>query len=494
MNKKKYILTFIVHVVSSICCCIQSQSFQVDGRVINIEELNQKINKILDETDIPGLSFAVFDEGEVVFYNAYGYKEYEISSNGDAKGKGKIDKNTVFEACSLSKSYLVFAIHKLVDQGILDLDKPLHEYLSHPRLIHDNRYKKITARMVLSHFSGIENWQFYNNPDVLEIISEPGTAFNYSGEGYIYLSKIIEKIIGQDIQSYMKTLVYEPLKLERTFTTFSSDSSKPSNYSVGHNVLRKPFPKIKNTEPEIASMISTTAKDYAKLLIGIFDNKHLSKDRINDLVRTGLKLDKDSFYGPGFQIHHTETYKDTVVYQRGDNDGFKGFGFYSITRNSGYAMFTNGELGDKIQKVLDDITLNHGLFGDVHQYPDPSFEIISIYNEYGYSQALSKFKELIFHPNEEVLSKENIERIIDVFMYNDPKFVEQIAILYHEKKPASLRPLFFLGKAKMEDGRYNEAILEFKNAMKKDSTSNAFFEEMISVCNELIKKNKSRTN
>lgn len=489
MKKNIYFITFIVHVVSSLFYCIESQTFQVDDQIINVKELNQKINKILDETDIPGLSFAIFDEGEIVFYNAYGYREYEISDNGDLIGKGKVDENTVFEACSLSKSFLVFAVHRLVDKGIFDLDKPLYEYMPYPKLTHDNRYEKITARMVLAHFSGIENWQFYNDSDVLEIISDPDTAFNYSGEGYIYLSKVIEKILGQDIETYMEDLVYEPLNLKRTFTTFSSDTSMPDDYSVGHNAFKEPFPKIKNTEPEVASMISTTAKDYATLLFSIFSDKFLSKNRVDDLIRNGKKLGEDSFYGPGFQIHHTD-YNDTVVYQRGDNDGFKAFGFYSVKNNSGYAMFANGELGDKIQKILDDITLNHGLFGDNHQYPDPSFEILNIYNEHGYSEALSKFRKLIFNSEEQELSKENIERIIDIFMYKDPKFVEKIAILYQEKKPSSLRPLFYLGKAKMEDGRYNEAILVFEKAIQKDSTSTAFFKEMISTCNELIAKDK----
>ena len=82
----------------------------------------------MDDVGIPGLSFAVIDQNKVVYYNSFGYKYIE---DGE---KQTVDNETVFEACSLSKSFLVYAAHSMVDQGILDLDKPLHEYMKYQNL------------------------------------------------------------------------------------------------------------------------------------------------------------------------------------------------------------------------------------------------------------------------------------------------------------------------------------------------------------------------
>ena len=109
-----------------------------------------------------GLSLALIDNNEVVYYNAYGQKECN-------KNK-KVNKRTVFNGASLTKTYLLYTVLKLADERKIDLDKPVYQYLEYPRLEHDERYKLITARMLLNHSSGIENWQDRNDPKKLEIL------------------------------------------------------------------------------------------------------------------------------------------------------------------------------------------------------------------------------------------------------------------------------------------------------------------------------------
>ncbi|MFS4448465.1 serine hydrolase [Maribacter sp. 2307UL18-2] len=495
MNYKKYTLLLfaLINLVSSFTFFVISQSsiktFEVDGQLIDIRKLNKQIEKILDETDVPGLSFAVFDEGQIVFHNSYGYKKYETSKNGLQVGDERVNKRTVFEACSMSKSFLVFAVHRLVDQGVLDLDKPLYDYLSYPRLEHDKRYKLITSRMVLTHSSGLENWQFYNNPDTLEILTEPGLEYNYSGEGYIYLSLVLQEILGKNIEIYMKNLVYKPLNLKNTFTTYSQNGRKPKNYSYGHNAFKKSLPKEKNTYPEVASMISTTARDYGKLLIGIFGGNYLSKDRMNNLTQTGIKLGEDTglgekfYYGPGFQILYTK--RDTVLYQRGDNDGFRGFGFYSLSKKSGYTMFANSDSGDKILKILDDITLKYDLFGSKNQYPNLEFTILNVYNEEGYLAALTKLRSVILDTNYKVETN-NLESLGKLFLFQDPKLSEQIAIEYMKLHPKSIGAIVLFGRSKMEDHRFEEAIEEFKKAKELDKSNSSNIDKLITRCYELL--------
>ncbi|MCA4900416.1 MAG: beta-lactamase family protein [Cytophagales bacterium] len=400
------------------------ETFKVEGHIVKVSEFDSQVERILNDASLPGLSLAVIDQDQVVFFKTYGYKRLKKLKNGNFVGKQKVNKRTVFEACSLSKSYFVFAAHKLVDQGILKLDTPLYKYLEYPRLAYDDRYKKITARMVLTHSSGLENWQSYNKPDTLEIVSAPGEQFVYSGEGYVYLSKVVEKLLSKSTEQYMKELVYEPLGLDRTFTTFSKNVSRPTNHSLGHDSFKQSYPKEKNKNPNIAGNISTTSGDYAKLLIGIFGGGHLSKARVAELIGGGVKLDENLFYGPGFSLFYEGC--DTLVFQHGNNENFKGFGGYNVTRKSGFVMFVNGQLGDLIRSAMNELVFNmKENVSDITQYPNLVFEVLKVYNEKGYHTALNKLEETLT-VKASAVSHYELEELQHLFQKKEPAFSEYI--------------------------------------------------------------------
>ncbi len=457
------------------------KTFKANGRVIEVTELNERIEAILDEASVPGLSFAVIEGNDVVFYNAYGYRKIEGNEGGKVRGS-KVNKRTVFEACSLSKSFFVFAVQTLVDRGLLDLDMPLYKYLSHPSIAYDDRYQKITARMVLTHSSGLENWKSENEPDKLEIVNEPGETFVYSGEGYVYLARVVEKILGKSTEDYMKELVIEPLRLKRTFTTFSENGRSPSNFGLGHDGFMLSSPKEKNTAPNIAGMITTTAEDYAKLLIAIFNSDYLSKERVADITRSGTKIGDHIYWGQGFAVYSENG--DTLVYQHGNNGVFKGFGFYSVTRKSGFVMFVNGEHGNKINRVLDSLTVNCNIFDKEGQYPNPVFQVLNVYNDQGYPASLNFFKHFVSEGN--FISNTDFQNLGYLFLKKEPEFSDYIALEFMRQYPASIDAIVLHGKAKMENRRFQEAIDVFEKAKQNEDSSDADLEQLISRCNELI--------
>ncbi|WEA01635.1 serine hydrolase domain-containing protein [Mucilaginibacter sp. SJ] len=496
-GKSKYgilLITFLLMTLSygKVEAQLFQTTFKVNGRVIKINELNKKIEGIIDSASIPGLSFAVIDHNEVVFYHTYGFKQIEKLPRGTIRHKGKVNKRSLFEACSLSKSFFVFAVQQLVDQGVLNLDTPLYRYLTYPRLEHDERYKKITGRMILSHSSGIENWQHYNAPDKLEIVSEPGKEFVYSGEGYVYLSKVIEKLLGTSTENYMKELVYKPLKLKRTFTVFSKDGLSPDNYTVGHNNFMEPSSKEKNQSPNIAGLINTTANDYAKLLIGFFkNNNYLSQKRISEMTGADTNkhypmMDKNDYWGPGFGVNHEE--RDTVLFQAGNNDVFKGFGFYSYTRKSGYVMFANGEPGDRIIKILDSLTTaQHHIFDFNSQYPNSTLKILNVYNKQGYLPALDYFNVLLSEKGN-LISKKDFSEWANLFLEKEPKFSAAIAMEYENRYPSCQDAFILHGNAMVKIKRIEDGIRDYKKAIELDNTSRVQLENLIAQCYDLLKK------
>jgi len=352
MIRSGLIFLFLLFITCGSLKAQYGDSFPIGKRRMNIPAFNKQIEELLLQSGVPALSLAIIDNNQVVFYHNYGYKNKKTGE--------KVDENTLFEACSLSKQFLVFLAHKMVDEGKLDLDKPVYQYLKFDLLEYDPRYKLITSRMILNHSSGLENWARENNPDKLEIISNPGDHYTYSGEGYNYLARVMALLLGETEEVYFDKLVFNPLQLHHTYSHFTADGKFPADYAVGHTKLDQKVEKWINSTPIPSSAINTTAEDYAKLVIGTFDQKHLSEKSIKDILAPETKLEIDGnykyYWGSGYGIQYSP--QDTIVFQSGSNDGFKSWVNYSVVNKSGLVYFTNSDLGMSIGNKLNEITLN----------------------------------------------------------------------------------------------------------------------------------------
>ena len=134
----------------------------------------------------------------------------------NAEEKNPVTDETIFEAASLSKIVTAYAALKLVDEGKLDLDRPLNQYLGNNYDVpNDQRINLITARHVLSHSSGFPNWRPQDSTN-LPILFKPGEKFSYSGEGFVYLSKVMEKITSVKFDEYIKKTVFDPLQMKQS--------------------------------------------------------------------------------------------------------------------------------------------------------------------------------------------------------------------------------------------------------------------------------------
>jgi len=193
---------------------------------------------------------------------------------------------------------------------MFDLDKPMYQYLPNSLLEHDQRYKLITPRMVLNHSSGLENWKANNNPDTLEIVSNPGEKYTYSGEAYNYLSKVIALILNKPYEQYLSEMELKPLHLKNSRIKFEKKKflffhyATPSDYATGHKWFGEEVKKVKNKKPIPSSYNNVTAEDYAHLVTTIFDRKHLSEKSIRDILNgttVTAKKENGHEYSGGFQ-------------------------------------------------------------------------------------------------------------------------------------------------------------------------------------------------
>jgi CubicO group peptidase (beta-lactamase class C family) len=166
-----------------------------------VQKLERDIPEIMKSAGVPGLAIAVIRGGKTIWLHGFGMK--------DVKTGQPVTGETVFEGASLSKPLFTYGVLKLVEQGKLGLDVPLTKYLPKPFVAGDQRLAKITARIVLSHRTGFPNWPADDGS--VSIYFTPGERFSYSGEGYIYLQRVVEKITGKPLNEYMTQNVFTPL-------------------------------------------------------------------------------------------------------------------------------------------------------------------------------------------------------------------------------------------------------------------------------------------
>jgi CubicO group peptidase (beta-lactamase class C family) len=438
--------------------------FTINGKDIDVDKFNQEVIYIMNEVGVPGISLAVIDNNDVVFYNAYGVKRQRTNKS--------VNRKTIFEGCSLSKSFLVFVVYQLVEEGKLSLDKPLYQYLEYQRLQHDPLYKLITARMVLSHSSGLENWQYMNNSDTLDILSNPGEKYIYSGEGYEYLAKVVERILNQPYEEYVYERVIRPLKLKNTYVKYREKTlnpfrkTSPANFAVGHEVFGQQR-KFNNTFTLPAAGNHFTAEDYARLIIATFDHHNLSSNRIKDILTPIVQINNSPVhYGSGFEVFYTD--HDTIIAHGGDNPGFKNRIIYSVTKKRGLVILTNSDRGNFMSAKLAEMALGLNITTYLEslyyfeQYPSTALTLLKIYDRVGKD---SMFVQLDKLKNEKNIGSNSLPVLSHLFRIGgDVQTAKRLLEDNIEVFPDSPIAYVLLGDLYLQKDEYELAFKNFKKA------------------------------
>ena len=185
--------------------------------------LQSKLTALLDVTAVPGFAAGVLRNGKLAWERYQGVVE--------AGTKRPVHAETLFPAASLGKPVFAYAVLRLAEQGRLDLDRPLKSYVP-DHAPADPRGDKITARHVLSHSSGLRNWR--NSADQPLVPDfDPGTRFRYSGEGFYYLQRAVEKIAGCAIQPFMEEALFQ--RFEMASSTYAWRADTEQRLWLGHN-------------------------------------------------------------------------------------------------------------------------------------------------------------------------------------------------------------------------------------------------------------------
>jgi CubicO group peptidase (beta-lactamase class C family) len=196
-------------------CAFAADVKRLDGSRIAPAQIDQAIARLRKAGEVTGIGVTIFNGGKVAYQRAAGFR--------DAEKKLPFTEISVVTAASFTKVAFAYMVMQLVQEGRLDLDKPVTQYLPKPLpeypkykdLAGDSRCANITARMLLSHAAGFPNFRWLNRDRKLNINFEPGSRFAYSGEGIQLLQFVVETIKQTPLQELMQKRVFVPLGMMR---------------------------------------------------------------------------------------------------------------------------------------------------------------------------------------------------------------------------------------------------------------------------------------
>ncbi len=428
------------------------------------EKLDAEVPRLMEAGEVPGLSAALVLDGELVWSGAFGVADAETGQS--------VTPSTIFQAASLTKQFFAYTALRLADRGVIDLDRPLAEYLPYPRLEHEERYRRITARIVLSHSTGLPNWGGEN----LQLGFDPGTDFNYSGEGYVYLQRTLEHLTGEDLGTLVEREVLEPLGLENSWMAWHEKFE--GRTAAGHDEWGVSQGVSRGEEVNAAWSLLTTAQDYARFLIALMEGRGLEPPTLADglerqiQVATRPRIDTDDklYWGLGWGLQYGRGGR--ALWQWGHNDGFRGYFLAFPDRRDALVYFTNGGTGMSIARGLLALAADAAGFPtdehwaldwlnyEQHDAPDRVARrgLVRAFREEGIEAGLARYESVradLSGGEAEALAA-TVGRALESQGLRDAA----IAILERnvELRPRSANALAALGDVQMEAGRYHEAL------------------------------------
>jgi CubicO group peptidase (beta-lactamase class C family) len=456
--QKRYIYLSTILILIVFCVHAENQS-----------TLEKTIPQLMKKAMIPGLSIAVIENGKITWHNGFGIKNMKTGESAD--------KETIFEAASLTKPLFAYAALRMIDEGVLDLDTPLIKYLPqsvievsvirHPLSYEGFKsdwFRRITARHVLSHSSGMPHGE---RGKPYPLFFEPGEKYKYSAQGYWYLQLVVEHLKEQKLEQLIKEYVLDPLKMNASSMVWRDEYEEQA--AVGHDLLSETTGRFrKRTRAHAAASLYTTAQDYARFVIAVINGEGLKKETAGEMLFPQVKVDKDVYWSLGFGIQSTP--EGAAFWQWGDYGIFRNYITAISGQKRGVVYFTNSYNGlsigkEIVKRVLDVKDLAIATLG-YDQYDSPQMMFAQLVIDQGIEEAAKMFPEL-----KEKYPADEIEGGINSLGYallNAKKHDEAIAVfkLNVQHFPRSANVYDSLAEAYMNSGKNELAIEYYKKALE----------------------------
>ena len=229
----KYKITYLSVFIfaASLTNCFDPNNNNSSSCIKGFDSIKSYVQAKMKSTRTPSISIAVAQDGNIIWEESFGWANREKQIKSTPK--------TIYSLASISKPITATAIMILVERGLIDLNKPVNSYLGKSILtVYEGDEADATVARLLHHTAGLPTiWNFYfdgaqiNRPPISESIKKygiiaapPGTVYEYSNLGYGIAECIIERISGKSFAQFVKSELFEPLGMHRSF--IASDKSQ----------------------------------------------------------------------------------------------------------------------------------------------------------------------------------------------------------------------------------------------------------------------------
>lgn len=336
-------------------------SFQAQENDLLKLKIDSIINSKMKSYNVPGLSVGIVRNGSVYLLRGYGVKEIDKER--------KTDSLTNFHLSSLSQPFTATAIMQLQEEGRLNIDNKIGEYIVLEN-IKDERFKNITIKQLLAHSSGIvDGKNYYKESDAKDslilkkyalktmatkLAFEPGKMWLYSGRAYDLLGYLIEKITQQKFEDYVKQHVLTACNMNQS--SFRYDDIAIDRRSDGHVFKKKKIAvskKYPQNSAHIASgNLNSNAEDMCRWML---ENLSIYNDTIQNLPHILKRESLQRMWSPemkqvpglfsetysGLGWFGWQTYLGKCVGQEGAITGYSSSLFIYPAQNLGIVFLVN---------------------------------------------------------------------------------------------------------------------------------------------------------
>lgn len=327
-----------------------------------IEYLTYQVKKEIEEENIPAISVAILDEGGPIWSNGFGVTDIDEQS--------PVSEDSIFKAGSMAGLFVQTAIMKLYQEGKLDIDAPLKQYL--PEFSIKSRYNTsendITLRHIMYYRSGLPRDVFFQAGLTRESMSRPtyndllnrlsrqylsfpiDYKFNESQIGLNLLGMVIENVTGMDFNQFMEDEVFLPLGMENTTYEFTPEMAE--RLVKGYNEIDGKLLEVPQTKFHDlpADNVYTTLEDMSRFAVAMLrvysDNKEsqkvISKETLDMMLKDEYSKPQDPRKtGLGWLLSNDEK-RGTTAYYMGNLTGYASYIGIMPDRGLGFVMLGNG--------------------------------------------------------------------------------------------------------------------------------------------------------
>ncbi|MDB5667969.1 MAG: hypothetical protein JWL74_919 [Alphaproteobacteria bacterium] len=329
---------------------------QVAGRTYR----PRPVTDLMRQEDVPGISVAVVDDGRIVWARAFGVAD---RSTGAA-----VTPETMFQAASISKPVAATGALVLVDQGVLDLDRPVNQQLSSWQVPAHAFTEPVTLRRLLTHMAGLTVHGFpgYRSdaplPTVIQVLNgeapantsavrvdlQPGSRWRYSGGGITVAQLLMTDATGEPFPALMDRLVLRPLAMEHSTYEQPLGDVRAAQVASAHGPDGQPIPGRFHVYPEMAAAgLWTTPSDLARWAVAIssaFNGD--SGGPIRPETARAMLTPGMGNWGLGLGVQGES--EDMRFWHGGVNEGFRAILFSNPRRRQAVVIMANGENGNEV--------------------------------------------------------------------------------------------------------------------------------------------------